>query len=97
MNSLMGSSPLARGTQTLEARWRDPAGLIPARAGNTPRTSVEIWGVWAHPRSRGEHFHAALCGQPEVGSSPLARGTHVTETIPRLVPGLIPARAGNTP
>ena len=96
MNSLMGSSPLARGTQTLEARWRDPAGLIPARAGNTPRTSVEIWGVWAHPRSRGEHFHAALCGQPEVGSSPLARGTQTRLSDTPKCLGLIPARAGNT-
>ena len=50
----------------------------------------------AHPRSRGEHEMLRYLREGDVGSSPLARGTHrkhVRRTIPHR---LIPARAGNT-
>ena len=50
----------------------------------------------AHPRSRGEH--SVVCKSPwtSKGSSPLARGTPVLGGSTETVPGLIPARAGNT-
>ena len=55
-----GSSPLARGTLEADAQEKKEAGLIPARAGNTPiRANRGLYGG-AHPRSRGEHSHAAV-------------------------------------
>ena len=70
-----GSSPLARGTQDglLDDSYR--SGLIPARAGNTSRTSRISAMIWAHPRSRGEHALAGASDFVIAGSSPLARGT----------------------
>ena len=53
--SRMGSSPLARGTLTQTTRPEAGVGLIPARAGNTPRHRAAERASWAHPRSRGEH------------------------------------------
>ena len=50
-----GSSPLARGTLTARRNTSPPKRLIPARAGNTARGTGSIWGLAAHPRSRGEH------------------------------------------
>ena len=96
MTSLMGSSPLARGTRPALRCAALCRGLIPARAGNT-RTSF-IWFTisWAHPRSRGEHFAGFRNAFSKSGSSPLARGTHLTATRTLRSPGLIPARAGNT-
>ena len=59
-------------TEALEA-----CGLIPARAGNT----VDLWASClsggAHPRSRGEHSPVVTSTVSGVGSSPLARGTHL--------------------
>ena len=73
-----------------------PPGLIPARAGNTwvRRWVVSVCG--AHPRSRGEHVSRILWTLRLKGSSPLARGTHLTGAGASSLTGLIPARAGNT-
>ena len=53
--TLVGSSPLARGTQSLNQHLVRFVRLIPARAGNT----IDWWNTSfvpaAHPRSRGEH------------------------------------------
>ena len=91
-----GSSPLARGTPLP----RIPRGvvdrLIPARAGNTLRTTDSVRRKPAHPRSRGEHSSAASSGIVLSGSSPLARGTHCTLCCGGGGLRLIPARAGNT-
>ena len=72
-----GSSPLARGT--LSSRRERDAGLrfIPARAGNTARTSCAARASAVHPRSRGEHVVVTAATHPDYGSSPLARGTPV--------------------
>ena len=91
-----GSSPLARGTRTaLHSRPLD-AGLIPARAGNTRKSSNTPQPNRAHPRSRGEHVRRALDVASLPGSSPLARGTPNEREHTRSASGLIPARAGNT-
>ena len=74
-SSKPGSSPLARGTPTLALEWVRPSGLIPARAGNTPRHSLPEARTGAHPRSRGEHALKGSSHQGYWGSSPLARGT----------------------
>ena len=73
------------------------AGLIPARAGNTHDNLAggHIYG--AHPRSRGEHLSPRSSPCWSRGSSPLARGTQAAVVVGAACPGLIPARAGNTP
>ena len=50
----------------------------------------------AHPRSRGEHQVAGLALIVASGSSPLARGTHISAFSDAVMARLIPARAGNT-
>ena len=91
-----GSSPLARG---LLANWfRDTIKprIIPARAGFTRlRVGPGIPSA-DHPRSRGVYGAGFHSGEVSVGSSPLARGLHVPEDVPRLAQGIIPARAGFT-
>ena len=53
-------------------------------------------GLWAHPRSRGEHLTFQFITLTFQGSSPLARGTRRRNSDAEGVRGLIPARAGNT-
>ena len=93
---MWGSSPLARGTRCDFVFSEANDGLIPARAGNTLFLSPQGLEGRAHPRSRGEHQSQPhqLGGVP--GSSPLARGTLHEHCDCIVVPGLIPARAGNT-
>ena len=93
---LSGSSPLARGTQTLPRQTVPPSRLIPARAGNTPLRVVTNEGNSAHPRSRGEHLLESVHLLRRLGSSPLARGTLRKTTDTEALGRLIPARAGNT-
>ena len=92
----MGSSPLARGTPEDIVKTELTAGLIPARAGNTPYVCSIGGGVWAHPRSRGEHLVGHYRVPFQWGSSPLARGTLSYVGLAVCATGLIPARAGNT-
>ena len=91
-----GSSPLARGPLGCDAGHAAAVGLIPARAGTTGRAGVGFVGVRAHPRSRGDHYALSFFAPATVGSSPLARGTHIPALSHIRVTGLIPARAGNT-
>ena len=92
----LGSSPLARGTRSVDSFYSAVYGLIPARAGNTDVSAGGCVAGGAHPRSRGEHGGGG--GQVGVfrGSSPLARGTHSVRSDRTNPHGLIPARAGNT-
>ena len=92
-----GSSPLARGTHGVVEWWNNSFGLIPARAGNTGHRDGQPVTDRAHPRSRGEHLMLKVSPGLLKGSSPLARGTRGCSTSARKSPGLIPARAGNTP
>lgn len=48
--------------------------LIPAGAGSTTETVLEIVAAVAHPRRRGEHYARVVDADPCPGSSPLARG-----------------------
>ena len=91
-----GSSPLARGTLYHVVRASAGAGLIPARAGNTPCWKTLRATSRAHPRSRGEHPLRPFREIRDEGSSPLARGTPLTHRGLSQRCGLIPARAGNT-
>ena len=91
-----GSSPLARGTRSVPGVGGEVVGLIPARAGNTYPGGATGRTRRAHPRSRGEHPRGIERTHPPMGSSPLARGTHLGGHEGRHEIGLIPARAGNT-
>ena len=75
LNVIIGSSPLARGTQHQTIRTRRRARLIPARAGNTFLPDRRAFHHPAHPRSRGEHNLPIDPPGGGNGSSPLARGT----------------------
>ena len=92
----LGSSPLARGTPTMLMTISSTTGLIPARAGNTLSPVLDEVAGGAHPRSRGEHLLHLAHHHSNVGSSPLARGTHRRRVHDSAEAGLIPARAGNT-
>ena len=96
VTSAPGSSPLARGTLSVESRGSCAGRLIPARAGNTKSAMKNDDSVSAHPRSRGEHVIWRVRGARRAGSSPLARGTLWVVCKDSLGVRLIPARAGNT-
>ena len=91
-----GSSPLARGTLEGDGDSALERRFIPARAGNTSAPSPTLWRRSVHPRSRGEHARRVRRSQEEIGSSPLARGTHLQALSVRTEGRFIPARAGNT-
>ena len=93
----VGSSPLARGGLALRQPDPQHAGLIPARAGRTARTTTAASAAWAHPRSRGADSPRCASAHPWGGSSPLARGGHRARRADTDRRGLIPARAGRTP
>ena len=75
--SVVGSSPLARGTRFIPDALMQSSGLIPARAGNTRLIRSRVSEMRAHPRSRGEHSSRRLVIPSSLGSSPLARGTRL--------------------
>ena len=74
---IFGSSPLARGTPGAVGSPYGAGRFIPAGAGNTHRRPVVCERVSVHPRWRGEHRVAMLSVLVVLGSSPLARGTHL--------------------
>ena len=92
----LGSSPLARGLQPGHRVSYAALGIIPARAGFTPRSPARDGAGTDHPRSRGVYAAAVVPAAQEWGSSPLARGllddhAHVPDPA-----RIIPARAGFT-
>ena len=72
------------------------AGIIPARAGFTPRARRHPGGRADHPRSRGVYETTGALPAATGGSSPLARGLRRPESRGRRRAGIIPARAGFT-
>ena len=92
----MGSSPLARGLPPLAPADIAYTGIIPARAGFTPRSGRTCTPLWDHPRSRGVYGHEAILAIPGLGSSPLARGLPPVGEPRIRWGGIIPARAGFT-
>ena len=92
----MGSSPLARGLPLRQAAARDQDGIIPARAGFTTNRLIKGWIVRDHPRSRGVYSHKIVFSENDLGSSPLARGLHVSAMVSNGLVRIIPARAGFT-
>ena len=93
---VVGSSPLARGTQPLRGPRAGRGRFIPARAGNTRLPQEPGSPSAVHPRSRGEHRLQTAERYSIHGSSPLARGTRLAQRGRGRVQRFIPARAGNT-
>ena len=73
-----GSSPLARGARRDGTDSLGSAGIIPACAGSTCRVRHADADSRDHPRLRGEHCGDLPGFMGNRGSSPLARGAHVT-------------------
>ena len=71
-------------------------GIIPARAGFTPRPSGRRSARPDHPRSRGVYVPAGYVEDRRGGSSPLARGLHRPHQRTGGRARIIPARAGFT-
>ena len=76
-----GSSPLVRGLLDKVGYATDYIGIIPARAGFTPRGPRGPSLPGDHPRSRGVYDHVHSRVVREHGSSPLARGLHQATTV----------------
>ena len=93
---MAGSSPLARGLLLKAPTANASPRIIPARAGFTPSRRLRSWSRRDHPRSRGVYAPAQIDGYSDDGSSPLARGLHITTLRDYATIGIIPARAGFT-
>ena len=91
-----GSSPRGRGTHRAPGEREAWRRIIPARAGNTSRPQPNARSDPDHPRAGGEHGSSGQCSKAKCGSSPRGRGTHGERQAQRLLPRIIPARAGNT-
>ena len=91
-----GSSPLARGLPLRDISLTFLKGIIPARAGFTPRTTSRFQSSGDHPRSRGVYAIQAVVSSARSGSSPLARGLRGHDVNVGVLRRIIPARAGFT-
>ena len=91
-----GSSPRVRGKLGQRREGTPLRGLIPARAGKTPRRPTTCCRARAHPRACGENNVEQDWISFTRGSSPRVRGKPVQAAVAALAMGLIPARAGKT-
>ena len=96
LRSAPGSSPLARGLLIRVGADSNPSGIIPARAGFTPRGSCASCERGDHPRSRGVYVRRIFSSSTGSGSSPLARGLRRDRQVRCDPVRIIPARAGFT-
>ena len=95
-NSLLGSSPLARGLRRRAQHGDVDHRIIPARAGFTCTTGRLSARRWDHPRSRGVYTSPPRTPPTVTGSSPLARGLRGRVRVRLRAERIIPARAGFT-
>ena len=91
-----GLSPLARGTRRQRIVRLPLHRFIPAGAGNTSTLSITTDREPVYPRWRGEHPNGSALSYPQIGLSPLARGTHHYFGKSVIKNRFIPAGAGNT-
>ena len=94
--SVIGSSPLSRGIRSVGDGPLRRRGIIPALAGNTPKSPTPPSARPDHPRSRGEYQLGRGSDESGPGSSPLSRGIRTRRRADRRHNGIIPALAGNT-
>ena len=91
-----GLSPLARGTLRIAHADNRARRFIPAGAGNTSTLSITTDREPVYPRWRGEHPNGSALSYPQIGLSPLARGTLKVLKNIGFRTRFIPAGAGNT-
>ena len=96
VETVEGSSPLARGLRSGGGAAAGIVGIIPARAGFTLRASRWTGRSADHPRSRGVYVLQEPSDQGAAGSSPLARGLLRRLLADAAKARIIPARAGFT-
>ena len=89
-----GRSPRARGSLRLDAGVGLPAGSIPAGAGEPAGPSRRAGGARVDPRGRGGAAIHRSGGNPTMGRSPRARGSHLFGSPIAFSQGSIPAGAG---
>ena len=70
--------------------------FIPAGAGNRRTWIPTATATAVHPRWRGEQALTADSQRPDAGSSPLARGTEISDAAAMIEQRFIPAGAGNS-
>ena len=85
-----------RGTLSRASTATSWSRIIPACAGNTCRSGNAAPSRRDHPRVCGEHNLIKSFVDGKTGSSPRVRGTPRTNRPHNLMPGIIPACAGNT-
>ena len=76
-DSIIGSSPLTRGTHTFIFCQLGGRRFIPAYAGNSALACSRRARRSVHPRLRGELILVLRPALIHIGSSPLTRGTHL--------------------
>ena len=91
-----GSSPLVRGQRYHQNQKSAQRRIIPARAGPTYGSHVEMVEPADHPRSCGANFPWRQWFRRQDGSSPLVRGQPMAEIERQAAMRIIPARAGPT-
>ena len=93
--SVLGSPPLARGTDGKPFVLLPWERITPACAGNSALCRILPPARRDHPRLRGEQVLARRVGIGRVGSPPLARGTVIFSPCHSNGAGITPACAGN--
>ncbi|SPX29281.1 Domain of uncharacterised function (DUF2825) [Escherichia coli] len=94
--SILGLSPLARGTRPTHTLRAALIRFIPADAGNSIFSASDKWFLSVYPRWRGELPEPGNMLADLRGLSPLARGT-LDEAARVIADGrFIPAGAGNS-
>ena len=93
---LLGSPPLARGTDCLAVEGGGGNGITPACAGNSPFCLSACRVNRDHPRLRGEQTNSYKYLGVCMGSPPLARGTATSDGNVFIDCGITPACAGNS-
>ena len=96
VQSLIGSSPWARGTLYIVAAGFIFVRFIPVGTGNTLLDSWSWLLIPVHPRGHGEHFWLLTPSLARGGSSPWARGTHDNQFCSNSIIRFIPVGTGNT-
>ena len=91
-----GSSPRVRGAVGCKIYPEFCGGIIPARAGSSPRLRKRQSFHWDHPRACGEQVPFFLADSFIEGSSPRVRGAALWQIDHSIDDGIIPARAGSS-
>ena len=91
-----GSPPRVRGKASARSGRHLRGGITPARAGKRLQISVVSMAGRDHPRACGEKFPLWFARWSILGSPPRVRGKEAAAPAQQYVPGITPARAGNS-